>query len=230
MANKLIKFFIFVILLISLASCATPRYKLYEGNDLPPEQIAVLINSGAKNLAIYINQVDGKAPPESGTKKSAFGSKLDGSCRIELSPGQHTLSVSFAIISQGDIKGFYPVENQSITFNAEAGKIYLIKGLQDSSNNKWKGWVEQVSSVAPQKAESTKSSNKGKDINSVRIKFDLPKGKVSNVIDTLNYLQSKFNKLEITIRAEDGQLTNQEYKDKIEEYLKHSGIIFVDVD
>jgi hypothetical protein len=230
MANKLINFSIFFILLISLSSCATPRYKLYEGNDLPPEQIAVLINSGSKNSAIYINQVDGKAPPESKGKQSSFGSKLDGSCRIELSPGQHTLSVTYAISSQGDIKGFYPVENQSITFNAEAGNIYVIKALQDSSNNKWKGWVEQVSAVAPKVAESTKSSPKGQTINRVGIKLDLPKGKVSNVIDTLNYLQSKFNKLEITIRAKDGQLTEKEYKDNIEEAFTQSGIDFSDVD
>ncbi len=82
----------------------------------------------------------------------------------------------------------------------------------------------------PKEADSKKTLPRGQVINKVGIKFELPKGKVSNIMGTLNYLQSKFNKLEITIKAEDGQLTEQEYEDKIEEAFTQSGIDVEDID
>ena len=87
-----------------------------------------------------------------------------------------------------------------------------------------------MGAVAPKAAEPPRSSPRGPVINKVGIKFALPNGKVSNTIETLNFLQSKFNKLEITVRAEDGQLTAQEYKQKIEESLNQSGINFSEGD
>ena len=42
--------------------------------------------------------------------------------------------------------------------------------------------------------------------------------------------ESKFNQLEMTIKAGDGQLTEQEYEDKIEEAFVQSGIDREDID
>ena len=55
---------------------------------------------------------------------------------------------------------------------------------------------------------------------SVEINLDLPKGKVSSLLGIMNYLQSKFDNLEIKITAKNGSISRQEYEDKIEEALR----------
>ncbi|NIM17954.1 MAG: DUF499 domain-containing protein [Candidatus Aminicenantes bacterium] len=58
----------------------------------------------------------------------------------------------------------------------------------------------------------------------LRLKFELPKGKVSNMMGVCNYLQSKFQRLKIELIAEDGGITDREYEDKILEAFNQSGI------
>ena len=54
--------------------------------------------------------------------------------------------------------------------------------------------------------------------------FSIPKGKVSSIMSILNYLQSKYENLEITIKADKGNLTEQEYEYKIKEALRQIGV------
>ncbi|MCX5850425.1 MAG: DUF499 domain-containing protein [Deltaproteobacteria bacterium] len=58
----------------------------------------------------------------------------------------------------------------------------------------------------------------------VRLRFKVPKGKVSNIMGIMNFLQSKFNSLEIELTATDGKMTEQEFEDKIEETFRQLGI------
>jgi hypothetical protein len=62
----------------------------------------------------------------------------------------------------------------------------------------------------------------------LRMKFQIPKGKVSNMMGILNYIQSKFEVLEIELSAEEGKLTRQEYEDKILEAFSQSGIEIIE--
>ena len=55
-------------------------------------------------------------------------------------------------------------------------------------------------------------------------KFILPKGKVSCLLGLLNYIQTKFNKIEIKIDASDGSIEEGEFQDNIREALKQIGI------
>jgi len=55
-------------------------------------------------------------------------------------------------------------------------------------------------------------------------KFVLPKGKVSDLLGLLYYLQNKFNKLELKIEASDGSIEETEYEDNIKEALRQMGI------
>jgi hypothetical protein len=64
----------------------------------------------------------------------------------------------------------------------------------------------------------------GKIKDSINLKFKVPKGKVSDVMGILNYLQSKFDVLNIEVSAKEGSISEQEYEDKIEEALRQSGI------
>jgi hypothetical protein len=54
--------------------------------------------------------------------------------------------------------------------------------------------------------------------------FVIPKGKVASLMGLLNYLQSKYNHVEIFLKLADGQLTEQEYEDKIKEAFRQMGV------
>ena len=52
---------------------------------------------------------------------------------------------------------------------------------------------------------------------SVRLKFTIPKGKVSGLMGVMNLLQSNFDSLQIELLATEGQMSDQDYEDKIKE-------------
>jgi hypothetical protein len=54
--------------------------------------------------------------------------------------------------------------------------------------------------------------------------FEIPKGKVAGIMGVMNLLQSKFNKLEISLNARDGSITRQDIEDKIEEAFRQLNI------
>ena len=74
---------------------------------------------------------------------------------------------------------------------------------------------------------ATPSAIGGKDIlDKVHLKFRIPKGKVSGVMGMMNLLHSKFESLEIEINAARGEMSKQDYEDKIEETLRQLEIDF----
>lgn len=64
----------------------------------------------------------------------------------------------------------------------------------------------------------------GRIRDTIHLEFNVPRGKVSNIMGMLNYLQSKFDNLKINVSATEGSLSEQEYEDKIEEALRQLGI------
>ena len=58
------------------------------------------------------------------------------------------------------------------------------------------------------------------EMKQLELRFKIPKGKISQIMGTLNYIQSKFNTLEISLKATDGSITEQEYEDKITESFR----------
>ena len=134
MSNRLIQIAITCIGAALLASCAGPVYKLYEGPNLQPNEIAVLKNSpGWSGLSVYVDSIDGITR----SNDEFYGSMWDGSFRVELLPGEHTVSVRYT-------SDYYSVQNKDITFHAEAGKIYTVKASIDSAAMKWTAWVEEI--------------------------------------------------------------------------------------
>lgn len=59
---------------------------------------------------------------------------------------------------------------------------------------------------------------------SLRLRFPVPKGKVSSLMGMMNFLQSRFNRMEITLRVEQGSLSEQEYEDKVKETFRQMGV------
>ncbi|MEM2890800.1 MAG: DUF499 domain-containing protein, partial [Candidatus Hadarchaeum sp.] len=58
----------------------------------------------------------------------------------------------------------------------------------------------------------------------VHLRFQVPKGKVAQIMGVMNFLQSKFGNLEIEIIATNGQMSEQDYEDKIKETFRQLGI------
>lgn len=58
----------------------------------------------------------------------------------------------------------------------------------------------------------------------LRLRLTVPKGKVASLMGVMNFLQHKFNRLEITLQADEGNLTEQEYEDKIREAFRQMGV------
>lgn len=56
------------------------------------------------------------------------------------------------------------------------------------------------------------------------LRFTVPRGKVSGIMGMMSYLQSKFQSIEIQVKAENGSLTLDEYRNKIKEALQQLGI------
>jgi len=58
----------------------------------------------------------------------------------------------------------------------------------------------------------------------LRLRFTVPKGRVSSLMGIMNLLQSRFNRMEVTLSVEDGQLSEQDYEDKIKEAFRQMGV------
>ncbi len=58
----------------------------------------------------------------------------------------------------------------------------------------------------------------------VLLSFEIPKGKVAGVMGILNLLQLKFQKVNITISANEGEISEDDYENKIQEALMQLGI------
>lgn len=57
--------------------------------------------------------------------------------------------------------------------------------------------------------------------------FVVPKGKISNLMGVLNFLQTRYNRIELSLRLSDGQLSEQEFEDKVKEAFRQLGIDIV---
>ena len=75
------------------------------------------------------------------------------------------------------------------------------------------------SSAAP---TSTTLPDKG--LKQLSFNFTVPKGKVANLMGVLNYLQSKYEHMDISLHLDRGQMTEQEYEDKVKEAFRQMGI------
>ena len=58
----------------------------------------------------------------------------------------------------------------------------------------------------------------------IHLKFVIPKGSVSSIMGVMNLLQSKFDRLEIELLAEGGEILESDYDNKIEEAFRQLGI------
>ncbi len=60
--------------------------------------------------------------------------------------------------------------------------------------------------------------------NRLQLSFSVPRGKVAGLMGMINFLHEKFATLKLTLLAEEGQISEQEYEDKIKETFRQLGI------
>jgi hypothetical protein len=114
--------FVVLILLILTSGCATSGMRMYTGEELPKEQVAVIEGTtrflylvfGYICVSVKISQVDDKVP-------------FHPVHKCEVLPGLHTVAVT-VFREGGFLLDFEPISRSiSLEFNAEAGHHYKIK-------------------------------------------------------------------------------------------------------
>ncbi len=58
----------------------------------------------------------------------------------------------------------------------------------------------------------------------MHLKFCIPRGKVANLLGIMNFLQNKFENLDIELTATSGFISEQDYEDKIMEAFRQMGV------
>jgi hypothetical protein len=132
-----------VVLVGFLASCGPSKktYKLYQGPQLPSEEIAQLVCEGE---TIQINSVNGQKNPQ--------GKDTYGNVTLEILPGDYDLTVSFSGRSAHTVFGelynyqvfftYNSLQNVDITIKAEAGHTYLVTSNHDYEKSTWNAVVK----------------------------------------------------------------------------------------
>lgn len=129
-----------VVLVGFLASCGPSKktYKLYQGPQLPSEEIAQLVCEGE---TIQINSVNGQKNPQ--------GKDTYGNVTLEILPGDYDLTVSFSGTSMAMNYGedgrykyniyyrYDSLNNIDITINAKAGHTYLVNSTHNYEESRW---------------------------------------------------------------------------------------------
>lgn len=142
-------------------------------------------------------------------------------------------------ISEGVMRGIFGlgevgVDNIKITYFKEIPEIYFNEGEIIISEEICKQKIEgkEKDSVVSQtiygstereelKLEGLPQISKK---HNVKLKFYIPKGKVSEIMRIINYLQEKFNLIIMEIEARNGEISEKDYEMRVAEALRQLGI------
>jgi hypothetical protein len=153
MSKRLIQLAIVCTIAALVTSCEIPTYKLYEGAykiykgpPSPPDKIATLFS----RTGFYIVTIDGL--PTFDSERLSGNPIKGGFLRIELLPGEHTISIGFRYTEnyRGGSKTTWSGEKM-LTFHVEAGKTYIVEdpidqsmSLSTGADSYWNPQVEEV--------------------------------------------------------------------------------------
>ncbi len=153
MSKRLIQLAIVCTIAVLATSCDLKTYKLYEGAyklykgpPSPPDKIATLFS----RTGFYIVTIDGL--PTSDSERLSGNPIKGGYLRIELLPGEHTISIGFeyTYVWRGGSETTWYGEKM-LTFHVEAGKTYIVEDPIDQSMSFSTGkdyyWNPQVEEV-----------------------------------------------------------------------------------
>lgn len=81
-----------------------------------------------------------------------------------------------------------------------------------------------ISSASGKTGSGTEGQTSLTDIQTLHLKFSIPMGKVSNILGVINFLTSRFKKVEIVIEANEGTISEQDYENKVKEAFDQIGV------
>jgi hypothetical protein len=133
-----------LVLMTFMAGCASrpETVRLYDGQQLPAQEVAYLVGNEA---SLRLHSVDGRISP-SGRK--SYGSPWDGTYRLEVLPGEYTLTVSLNFrTTSGEISNrfstyemhysIYSVDDVDIRLSFEPGRTYVLTSEWDFDSKQW---------------------------------------------------------------------------------------------
>lgn len=82
----------------------------------------------------------------------------------------------------------------------------------------------QTSLIGEESEEGIKDISEEKFRENLLFRFIVPRGKIADIMRVMNYLQTKFNTLEIELIATDGRISNQDIEEKLKEAFRQLGI------
>jgi hypothetical protein len=77
---------------------------------------------------------------------------------------------------------------------------------------------------SPNRESGNQPAITSRTMKEVTFGFDVPRHKISQVMGIMNYLESKFQSLHMTITAKEGSLSEDDYSNKIKEALRQLGV------
>jgi hypothetical protein len=86
------------------------------------------------------------------------------------------------------------------------------------------GVSEPIPTTVTTGVTPTPTGTSDKGLRQLSFNFTVPKGKVASLMGVLNYLQSKYEHMDISLHLDRGQMTEQEYEDKVKEAFRQMGI------
>lgn len=94
------------------------------------------------------------------------------------------------------------------------GETTIIPGVGSGGSDKG------LTTIPPEGEKKTEENI----IPEIQLRFKVPRGKISQIMGVMNFLQSKFQELDMEISARNGSMTENEYSNKIREALRQLGI------
>ena len=121
-------------------------------------------------------------------------------------PASVALSENEVLIS----KDLCLIQQQEVVIGTAQQDLSELGGVQGSD-------VTSTEGAEPQQA--------GEDVfRQLRLRFKLPRGKLSDVLSVIRYLQSKFEGTRVELSLEKGAMSERDYQDKVVEAFRQMGI------
>lgn len=144
--------------------------------------------------------------------------------------------VRMGLFGLGELEDGKPVcryfrEQASVAFSGN--EIIISEALCCEQREKEKTSIQKpqpylpesgIPSMTDEKISEETPGRQVKTRDGIQLRFQVPKGKVANIMGVMNLLQSKFETLEIELTARDGTISEQDYEDKIKEAFRQLGI------
>lgn len=129
----------------------------------------------------------------------------------------------------GDVEDGKPIYRHfkvECTPELTEGEILIRADLCKPPEKEDYGPEEDMLTDKGESREKVKTEEYGKKYHTIRLKLDVPTGKLSDIVRVIPYIKSKFNKVDVKVEisAVNGEMSVSDYEDKIREAIKQAEV------